>query len=48
METGDLEQEDPATDKNSKYYKDVRLPNYCVDLFEDVGKSVSIALLEFA
>jgi hypothetical protein len=29
-------------------YKDNRTPNYTVDIFEDVGRSVAIALLEFA
>jgi hypothetical protein len=40
--------EDELTDKNSKYYKEVRTPHYCTDIFEDVGRSVSIALLEYA
>lgn len=37
-----------VTDRNSKIYKDNRTPNYTVDIFEDVGRSVAIALLEFA
>ena len=46
--TAELEAEDPMTDKNNKVYKEQRLPNYTVEIFEDVGKSVCIALLEFA
>lgn len=47
-DTGELEAEEPATDKNSKIYKDVRLPNYTTDIFEDVGVSICVALLEWA
>lgn len=35
------------TDKNSKLYKESRTPNYCQEIFEDVGNSVCIALLEW-
>jgi len=48
IDTGEIESEDPATDRNSKIYKDMRTPNYTVDIFEDVGRAVCIALLEFA
>ena len=48
IDTGEFEPEEPATDRNSKLYKDTRNPNYCVDIFEDVGKAVCIALLEWA
>lgn len=48
LETGEIEPEDLATDRNSKLYKDLRTPNYTVDIFEDVGRAVCIALLEFA
>ena len=48
LDTGDIEAEEAATDKNSKIYKEQRLPNYTVDIFEDVGRSVCIALLEFS
>ena len=44
----DMEPEDPVTDRNSKTYKETRTPNYTVEIFEDVGRAVSIALLEFA
>ena len=44
----DFEPEAPITDKNSKYYKDGRNPNYCLEIFEDVGHAVCIALLEWA
>lgn len=43
-----MEPEDPVTDRNSKAYKETRTPNYNVEIFEDVGRAVSIALLEFA
>jgi len=39
--------EDEVTDRNSKIYKDTRTPNYTTLIFEDVGKSVCIALLEW-
>ena len=48
IETGEIEADDIATDRNSKIYKDLRTPNYTVDIFEDVGRAVCIALLEFA
>lgn len=35
------------TDKNSKFYRDSRTPNYVLEIFEDVGKSVCIGLLEW-
>lgn len=47
-DTGEIEPEDPVTDRNNKIYKEQRLPNYTVEIFEDVGRSVCIALLEFA
>lgn len=47
-DTNEIEPEDIATDRNSKIYKDNRTPNYTVDIFEDVGRAVAIALLEFA
>lgn len=47
LDSGELEAEDPVTDRNSKFYKDVRTPNYTVEIFEDVGKSICIALLEW-
>jgi len=48
LDTGEIESEDIATDRNSKIYKDMRTPHYTVDIFEDVGRAVCIALLEFA
>jgi hypothetical protein len=45
--THDVEPERPVTDKNSKFYKDVRTPSYCIDVFEDVGHAVCMALLEW-
>jgi cytosolic carboxypeptidase protein 5 len=45
--TGDIEPEDLATDRNSRLYKDMRLPNFTVEIFEDVGRAVCIALLEW-
>ena len=48
METKEIESEDELTDKNSRFYKDTRNPNYVLEIFEDVGRSVAIALLEFA
>ena len=47
LDSGELEPEDPVTDRNSKFYKDLRTPNYTVDIFEDIGRSVCIALLEW-
>lgn len=47
MKTGLIEPEDEVTDRNSKIYKDMRTPNYNVDIFEDVGRSVCMALLEW-
>lgn len=38
----------PVTDKSSKIYKEGRNPNYCIEIFEDVGHAVCIALLEWA
>lgn len=43
-----MEPEDPITDRNSKTYKENRTPNYTVEIFEDVGRAVAIAFLEFA
>ena len=48
LETHEIEAEDPVTDRNSKIYKEARTPNYNIDIFEDVGRSVAIALLEWA
>lgn len=48
LESHEIEPEDPVTDRNSKIYKESRTPNYNVDIFEDVGRSIGIALLEFA
>jgi hypothetical protein len=47
LDTCEIEPEDAVTDKNSKFYKDQRTPNYTIEIFEDVGKSVCIALLEW-
>ena len=47
-DTNEMEPEDPMTDRNSKTYKENRTPNYTVEIFEDVGRAVAIALLEFA
>lgn len=47
-DTGEIEPEELATDRNSKIYKDNRTPNYTVEIFEEVGRAVAIALLEFA
>ena len=46
LETNEIEPEDPLTDRNSKHYKDMRTPNYCVEIFEDVGTAICIALIE--
>ena len=45
-DTGEIEPEDVATDRNSRIYKDTRNPNYTVEIFEDIGWAVCIALLE--
>ena len=37
LDTHEIEPEDLVTDRNSKFYKDTRTPNYCIDIFEDVG-----------
>lgn len=42
-----IEAEDQLTDRNSKFYRDQRTPNYTVEIFEDVGRSVCIAMLEW-
>ena len=47
LDNGDIEAEEPVTDRNSKIYKDTRTPNYTTDIFEDVGNAVCIALLEW-
>jgi len=47
MRTLDIEPEEPATDKNSWIYKETRTPNYDSEIFEDIGHSVCIALLEW-
>ena len=47
LETGECESEDVATDRNSRIQKDFRTPNYTVEIFEDVGRAVSIAILEW-
>lgn len=47
IDTNEIEAEDAVTDRNSKIYKDLRTPNYTVDIFEDVGRSVCLALLEW-
>ena len=36
-DTGEIEPEDVATDRNSRIYKDTRNPNYTVEIFEDIG-----------
>mmetsp|Transcript_28194 Transcript_28194/g.42688 ORF Transcript_28194/g.42688 Transcript_28194/m.42688 type:complete len:149 (+) Transcript_28194:1199-1645(+) len=46
LDTGEVEPEDPITDPTSKFYKDQRTPNYDHQVFEDVGRSVCVALLE--
>ena len=33
LDTNEIESEDIATDRNSKIYKDMRTPNYTVDIF---------------
>jgi hypothetical protein len=47
IKTSSTEPESPATDRNSAHYRGLPLPNYTVDLFEDVGITVCIALLEW-
>lgn len=47
INTGLVEPESEATDRNSKIYRENRTPNYCVDIFEDVGNAVCMALLEW-
>ena len=47
LDTGEMEPEEIATDRNSRIYKDLRLPNYTTEIFEDVGKAICIALLEW-
>ena len=47
LETGEQEPEDVATDRFSRIYKDNRTPNYTVEIFEDVGRAVAIAILEW-
>ena len=48
VDTGEIESEDVTTDRNSRIYKDTRTPNYTIEIFEDVGRAVCIALLELA
>jgi hypothetical protein len=48
IDSGELEPEDVTTDRNSRIYKDTRTPNYTIEIFEDVGRAVCIALLELA
>ena len=40
VDTNEIESEDAATDRNSKIYKDLRTPNYTIEIFEDVGRAV--------
>lgn len=47
LDTGEIEQEDMITDRNSKIYTSTRTPNYNVEIFEDVGRAVAIACLEW-
>ena len=58
MATGEQEAETPITDLNSKLYKENKViftillnsyaqtPNYTIDVFEDVGRAVCLALLD--
>ena len=48
VDSNEIESEDAVTDRNSKIYKDLRTPNYTIEIFEDVGRAICIALLEFA
>jgi len=47
VDTTEVVAEEPVTDRNNKMYKDCRTPNYSVEIFEDVGHSICVALLEF-
>ena len=48
INSGTVEHETEVTDRNSKMYKDMRTPNYNVDIFEEIGQSICIALLEWS
>lgn len=41
-----IEEETPVTDPNSKIYANTNSPPFSVEIFEDVGNAVSIALLD--
>lgn len=45
-ETGETEQETALTDYTSKHYNMSQTPNYTIEIFEDVGRAVCIALLD--
>lgn len=45
-ETGEVEPETPITDYTSKYYNGSQTPSYTIEIFEDVGKAVCIAMLD--
>ena len=50
LSTGELDPETPLTDPSSKFYAPCtpqqKTPNYTIDIFEDVGRAVCVALLD--
>eukprot|EP00347_Sterkiella_histriomuscorum_P018404 403345634 len=46
VETGEIEPEIPITDPNHKMYRENKTPNYTIEIFEDVGRAVCLALLD--
>ncbi|CDW91598.1 UNKNOWN [Stylonychia lemnae] len=44
--TGEIEPELPITDANNKIYKENKTPSYTIEIFEDVGRAVCLALLD--
>jgi hypothetical protein len=44
--TGEVEPETAITDHSSKHYNNSQTPNYTIEIFEDVGRAVCLALLD--
>ena len=41
-----IEEETPVTDPNSKIYANTSSPPFTLEIFEDVGNAVAVALLD--
>lgn len=45
-ETGEVEPETPITDHASRHYNHSQTPNYTIEIFENIGHAVCMALLD--